>query len=171
MPVLGLTGKVRLRKRRGPYVTAAFGSPLRRTRPDRWMPIPAGEPSHISVGSGVRPRRHPDPRLAQLRFKTTPTPSTAHHESLPDDPGRYTLRLAAKHEDPSVTLGSQIDAEWTFTSARPTADDCPAAPLLAVRVDGDFDLDNSAAGDRPLPLKLGVERCDGGVSQVESITL
>jgi subtilisin family serine protease len=97
-------------------------------------------------------------------------PVNTFFEGLPDEPGKYTLRLAAMHQNPSVALATKVDAEWTFTSAKPE-DSCQAMSMLNLRIDANFDLNNRAPGDEPLPLTVNVERADGSTPEVKTITL
>jgi hypothetical protein len=45
-------------------------------------------------------------------------PANALFDGLPDKPSRYTLRLAATHQNPSVALATKVDAEWSFGARR-----------------------------------------------------
>lgn len=86
---------------------------------------------------------------------------------------QYALRLEAERDDPMWRLGSRVDATWTFSSVRPPDGGCDpaAAPLPLVRFDGDFDLQNRVAADRPYVLTATVERVDGSRPQVRQFTV
>jgi hypothetical protein len=42
--------------------------------------------------------------------------------------------------------------------------------MLNLRIDANFDLNNQAPGDQPLPLTINVEPADGSTPQVDTIT-
>lgn len=85
----------------------------------------------------------------------------------------YALRLQAERDDPLWRLGSRVDATWTFSSVQPAGGGCDevSVPLPLVRFDGDFDLRNRVAGDRPYVLTASVERPDGSRPQVRQFTV
>jgi subtilisin family serine protease len=93
-------------------------------------------------------------------------------DGLAADKATYTLRLEAQRDTPTNVLGSRIDASWTFSSAHPTTTDgCDNARLLAARISGDFDAENRAPADRPIPLTVRFDASDGSRTQVKAFTL
>ncbi|MGC0421838.1 S8 family serine peptidase [Embleya sp. AB8] len=74
------------------------------------------------------------------------------------DPAQYAVRLTASR--PAGEVSTEVRAEWTFTSSRPTAaPGCArsADGLLATRITGDFDQDGHASAGRPFVLRINVE--------------
>ncbi|WP_436789098.1 S8 family serine peptidase [Yinghuangia sp. YIM S10712] len=97
-------------------------------------------------------------------------PRAAYLPGMAPEKATYALRLETSRDEPGWRLGTSIDATWTFTSERP-ADECVFEPvgLPLVRVDGQFDLDNSARANRPFVLNVRVERPDGAAAQVRQL--
>ncbi|MDX2565357.1 S8 family serine peptidase [Streptomyces sp. TX20-6-3] len=103
---------------------------------------------------------------------TTDDPRFALFTDLPSGPARYTLRLAAHHNNPAASLATKVDAEWTFSSAEPE-EGCQKPhklPLLSTRIGAGFDLNNTAPADKLLPVTINVERADTRTPDVKALT-
>ncbi|MDI2127857.1 S8 family peptidase [Yinghuangia seranimata] len=85
------------------------------------------------------------------------------------DKADYALHLEAQRDDPAGQLGNNIDATWTFSSARPADGGCTdgSVPLPIVRVEADLDINNAAAADRPLIMTATVQRPDGSRPRIK----
>jgi subtilisin family serine protease len=108
-----------------------------------------------------------------VEIGSTDNPRNAAFFGLAPERAQYTLRLNASREAPGVALANRVDAEWTFTSAKPDGD-CQMLTqeaLLNVRIDGNFSLDNSAPANQLQPLTIDVERSDGTTPEVKELTL
>ncbi|MCP3802568.1 S8 family serine peptidase [Allokutzneria sp. A3M-2-11 16] len=89
--------------------------------------------------------------------------------TIPDAPGRYTLRTEATRSVPWSVIGTRIDTTWTF--AEPGASKTAPLPLMVVRASGPVDDQNRASG-RLHPLSLLVQRQPGSVrSDVVALTV
>ncbi|PZH17226.1 hypothetical protein C1I97_05360 [Streptomyces sp. NTH33] len=104
---------------------------------------------------------------------TSDDPAYAFFTGLPSETARYTLRLKAHRDTPTVALATQVDAEWTFASARPegNCEDLAPAALLNVRVNANVDLDNSAPAHKPLPVTVTLDHAHGIHPRVTKFTL
>ncbi|MCF2532377.1 S8 family peptidase [Yinghuangia soli] len=91
---------------------------------------------------------------------------------LPPGAADFTLQMHADRGDPSAILANEVDTTWTFRSAAPEGD-CGdlANPLLQIRIDGNFDLENKARADRPMPLTVAIERPNGPAPAIRDFKL
>jgi hypothetical protein len=90
---------------------------------------------------------------------------------LPADTGRYTLALAATRARAWTTLATKVNTTWTFTSG-PSTKPIDVLSLPALKVTGDFDGSDRAAGGAPFVLDItAVTQAGATASKVTAVSL
>ncbi|MGW9438630.1 hypothetical protein [Streptomyces sp. NPDC055607] len=150
-----------------PWNKAPLSPVVQATRCDDALTISSSATGR--TGSAFEPEERTTLFRSDSVIFTSDRPRMNYTEGLPTEPGAYTLRPSATQQNPSVALGTRVEAEWD--SSRHSAPRAGRSPLLNLRMDADLDLHDRAPVNRPLPITIGAGRADGRTAAVNRLSL